>query len=98
MAAAEAGADYVMFGEPDADGVRPSFDAISNASPGGRKCSKRPASPYAASLDEIAPLVEAGADFIALGAAAIVLARPRQNRGDACRLRPASQAAGSDAA
>ena len=28
MAAAEAGADYVMFGEPDAAGRRPSFDAI----------------------------------------------------------------------
>jgi thiamine-phosphate pyrophosphorylase len=28
MLAAEAGADYVMFGEPDADGQRPSFAAI----------------------------------------------------------------------
>ena len=28
MLAAEAGADYVMFGEPDAAGHRPSFEAI----------------------------------------------------------------------
>src|SRR5947207_6098239 len=28
MLAAEAGADYVMFGEPDADGRRPAFEAI----------------------------------------------------------------------
>ena len=28
MVAAEAGADYVMFGEPDAAGERPAFDAI----------------------------------------------------------------------
>ena len=28
MLAAEAGADYVMFGEPDVGGHRPSFDAI----------------------------------------------------------------------
>src|SRR5262249_55316719 len=28
MLAAESGADYVMFGEPDEDGERPSFEAI----------------------------------------------------------------------
>ena len=28
MVAAEAGADYVMFGEPDTSGERPSFEAI----------------------------------------------------------------------
>ena len=28
MLAAESGADYVMFGEPDADGARPPFEAI----------------------------------------------------------------------
>ena len=28
MLAAEAGADYVMFGEPDATGRRPAFDAV----------------------------------------------------------------------
>ena len=38
-----------------------------SASPGGRKCSRRLASAMPAALDEVAPLVEAGADFVALG-------------------------------
>ena len=44
MTAAEAGADYVMFGEPDGGGERPSFEAIESASSGGRKYSRRRAS------------------------------------------------------
>ena len=45
MVAAERGADYVMFGEPDASGERPGFRARSrSASPGGRKCSRPRAS------------------------------------------------------
>ena len=47
MLAAEAGADYVMFGEPDEDGRRPSFEPSSNASNGGRRCSRFPASGFA---------------------------------------------------
>ncbi len=67
MIAAEAGADYVMFGEPDASGARPTFAAIEDRIAWWAEVFESPCVGYAASLDEIAPLVAAGADFIALG-------------------------------
>ncbi|MEI9804784.1 MAG: thiamine phosphate synthase [Pseudolabrys sp.] len=44
MTAAELGADYIMFGEPEPSGERPAFRPSRNASRGGPKCSRRPAS------------------------------------------------------
>jgi thiamine-phosphate pyrophosphorylase len=67
MTAAEAGADYVMFGEPDASGTRPSFAAIEDRIAWWAEVFEIPCVGYAASLDEVAPLVKAGADFVALG-------------------------------
>jgi thiamine-phosphate pyrophosphorylase len=67
MAAAEGGADYVMFGEPDERGERPSFDAILERVSWWAEVFEAPCVAFAGSLDEIAALVEAGADFIALG-------------------------------
>ena len=67
MVAAEAGADYVMFGEPGAAGERPSFDAIEERIAWWAEVFEIPCVGYAASLDEVAPLVQAGADFVALG-------------------------------
>ncbi len=67
MSAAEAGADYVMFGEPDANGDRPSFEAIEERVAWWAEVFEAPCVAYAASLDEVAPLVAAGADFVALG-------------------------------
>ncbi len=67
MLAAEQGADYVMFGEPDADGVRPAFAAIEERIAWWAEVFEIPCVGYAASLDDIAPLVAAGADFVALG-------------------------------
>jgi thiamine-phosphate pyrophosphorylase len=67
MLAAEQGADYVMFGEPDAAGARPSFEAIEERVAWWAEVFESPCVAYAASLDNIAPLVAAGADFIALG-------------------------------
>ncbi len=67
MLAAEQGADYVMFGEPDALGVRPEFEAIEERVAWWAELFECPCVGYAASLDDIAPLVAAGADFIALG-------------------------------
>ena len=67
MLAAEAGADYVMFGEPDDE--RP--PAVVRGRPrarrmvgGGVRNSLRR---LCRRLDEIAPLVQAGADFVAVG-------------------------------
>jgi len=67
MLAAERGADYVMFGEPDAAGRRPAFDAIEERVAWWAEVFEIPCVGYAASLDEVASLVAAGADFVALG-------------------------------
>jgi thiamine-phosphate pyrophosphorylase len=67
MLAAEQGADYVMFGEPDATGGRPTFSAIEERVAWWAEVFEIPCVGYAASTDEIAPLVTAGADFVALG-------------------------------
>lgn len=67
MTAAEGGCDYVMFGEPDADGRRASFEAILERVSWWAEVFEAPCVAYAASIDEVAPLVEAGADFIAVG-------------------------------
>lgn len=67
MLAAEAGADYVMFGEPDAGGQRPSFDAIIERVEWWAQVFEIPCVGYAHSLDEIAPLARACADFVAVG-------------------------------
>jgi thiamine-phosphate pyrophosphorylase len=66
MQAGEAGVDYVMFGEPDPDGRRPAFDAILERVAWWAELFVVPCVAYAASLDEIAPLCEAHADFIAV--------------------------------
>jgi thiamine-phosphate pyrophosphorylase len=67
MLAAEAGADYVMFGEPDGAGGRPSFDAVIERVSWWSELFEVPCVAYAGDREEIAPLVQAGADFIALG-------------------------------
>src|SRR5215831_1988947 len=67
MLAAEQGADYVMFGEPSVEGQRPALPAIEERVAWWAEVFEIPCVGYAASLDDIAPLVTAGADFIALG-------------------------------
>ena len=67
MFAAEAGADYVMFGEPDKAGRRPAFDAIIERVAWWAEVFEIPCVGFAASLEEVQPLAAAGADFIALG-------------------------------
>ncbi len=67
MTAAETGADYVMFGEPEDSGRRPSFEAIVERVEWWAEVFEIPCVAYAASADEVEPLVSAGADFIALG-------------------------------
>lgn len=67
MVAAETGADYVMFGEPGEAGQRPGFEAVEERIAWWAEIFEAPCVGYAASLDEVAPLVKAGADFIALG-------------------------------
>jgi thiamine-phosphate pyrophosphorylase len=67
MLAAEAGADYIMFGEPDTSGRRPAFAAIAERIAWWAEVFEVPCVGYAAALEEVAPLAAAGADFVALG-------------------------------
>jgi thiamine-phosphate pyrophosphorylase len=71
MVAAEHGADYVMFG----DNLRPSLEAVIERVSWWAEVFETPCVAFATSLDEIAPLVDAGADFVAVGDA--VFSDPR---------------------
>jgi thiamine-phosphate pyrophosphorylase len=75
MAAGEKGADYVLFGEPDANGKRPSADAIAERLDWWAELFEPPCVAWAASRDEARAFVLAGADFILVGEA--VWADPR---------------------
>jgi thiamine-phosphate pyrophosphorylase len=66
MLAAES-ADYVMFGEPDEHGPRPSFEAIVDRVTWWAEVFELPCVGFAASPDEVELLAAAGADFVALG-------------------------------
>jgi thiamine-phosphate pyrophosphorylase len=67
MLAGEAGADYVMFGEPDRRGQRPPFAAVEERVEWWADLIELPCVGYAAQADEVEPLARAGADFVALG-------------------------------
>lgn len=71
MTAAESGADYVMFGEPDRGGTRPAFEAVLDRVEWWSEVFEIPCVGYAASLDEVGPLSAAGADFVALAPAIV---------------------------
>ena len=66
MLAGESGADYVMFGEPDAQGHRPAFDAVRERVSWWAEVFQVPCVALAASLAEIEALVRDGADFVAI--------------------------------
>jgi thiamine-phosphate pyrophosphorylase len=67
MIAAESGADYVMFGEPDTAGRRPPFPAIIERVAWWAELFEPTCVGYAGSFEEIGGLAAAGADFVALG-------------------------------
>jgi thiamine-phosphate pyrophosphorylase len=67
MRAGESGADYVMFGEPNPDGSRPRFEAVLDRVAWWADVMVIPCVAYAAALDEVAPLAQAGAEFVAVG-------------------------------
>jgi thiamine-phosphate pyrophosphorylase len=75
MTAGEAGADYVLFGEPDAHGERPAADAIAERLNWWAELFEPPCVGYAATLDEARLFAEAGADFVLVGD--LVWADPR---------------------
>jgi thiamine-phosphate pyrophosphorylase len=74
MLAGETEADYVMFGEPEGGGgehrgggKNPPFAAIEERVAWWAELFQPPCIGYAASADQIRPLAQAGADFVALG-------------------------------
>jgi thiamine-phosphate pyrophosphorylase len=67
MAAGELDADYVLFGEPDAKGSRPSVEAIAERLQWWAELFEPPCAGFAASGEEIRQFTAAGADFILLG-------------------------------
>jgi thiamine-phosphate pyrophosphorylase len=64
----EAGVDYVMFGEPRPDGSVPPLPAVIERAGWWAEIFETPCVAYAPDAESIAPLVETGAEFVALGA------------------------------
>src|SRR6202023_113963 len=64
MEAGEAGADYVLFGEPDAKGVRPSVEAIAERLEWWAELFEPPCVGFATSREEAHEFAAAGADFV----------------------------------
>jgi thiamine-phosphate pyrophosphorylase len=67
MAAGELGADYVLFGEPNANGERPSMEAIAERLQWWDELFEPPSVGFAGSVDEAAGFAAAGADFVLVG-------------------------------
>ena len=67
MLAGEAGADYLLFGEPEADGHRPSSEAIAERLEWWAELFESPCVGYAQTPDEAELFAAAGADFVMVG-------------------------------
>jgi thiamine-phosphate pyrophosphorylase len=67
MAAGELGADYVLFGEPDAKGERPSAEAVAERLQWWDELFEPPCVGFAASLAEASEFAAVGADFVLVG-------------------------------
>ena len=67
MAAGEMGADYVLFGEPDAKGERPSAQAIAERLDWWAELFEPPCVGFAASFEEAHDFAASGADFVLVG-------------------------------
>ena len=75
MDAGEIGADYLLFGEPDANGQRPSSQAIAERLDWWAELFEPPCVGFAISLDEAHDFAASGADFVLVGA--FIWADPR---------------------
>ena len=67
MTAGELGADYVLFGEPDDNGQRPSVQAICDRLQWWDEVFELPSVGFAGTLEEVGAFTAAGADFILVG-------------------------------
>jgi thiamine-phosphate pyrophosphorylase len=75
MDAGERGADYVLFGEPDAAGQRPSSQAIAERLDWWAELFEPPCVGFAISFDEARDFAASGADFVLVGD--VIWADPR---------------------
>jgi thiamine-phosphate pyrophosphorylase len=66
MLAGESGTDYVMFGEPDATGRRPSFEAVLERVAWWTEIFEVPCVAFADNIAEIEELARAEAEFVAV--------------------------------
>ena len=64
MLAGELGVDYVLFGEPDAQGKRPSVEAVAERLDWWAELFEPPCIGYATSREEAYEFARAGADFV----------------------------------
>ena len=67
MRAGEAGADYVMFGEPRPDGYVPPLGDVEERAAWWAEIFETPCVAYAPSLEAVERLAATGAEFVALG-------------------------------
>jgi thiamine-phosphate pyrophosphorylase len=67
MAAGELGADYVLFGEPDASGQRPSVEAVCERLQWWDELFEPPCVGFAGAAGEVGEFAAAGADFVLVG-------------------------------
>jgi thiamine-phosphate pyrophosphorylase len=67
MEAGEMGADYVLFGEPDAKGQRPSAEAIAERLDWWAELFEPPCVGFATSIEEAYDFAASGADFVLVG-------------------------------
>jgi thiamine-phosphate pyrophosphorylase len=67
MNAGEAGCDYLLFGEPRADGSLPPLEQVLDRCQWWAEVFNTPCIGYAADMASIAPLAKTGVEFIALG-------------------------------
>ena len=67
MSAGESGADYVLFGEPDAGGQRPSAQAIAERLDWWAELFEPPCVGFASSVAEAREFAASGADFVLVG-------------------------------
>ncbi|MGP9820275.1 thiamine phosphate synthase [Salinarimonas sp. NSM] len=70
MTAGEIGVDYVLFGEPRADGSLPALETVLERAAWWAEIFEPPCVAFAPSLDAVPALARTGAEFVALGEAA----------------------------
>jgi thiamine-phosphate pyrophosphorylase len=67
MSFGEAGADYLLFGEPRPDGSLPSLESVVERASWWAEIFETPCAAYAPSLEAVEPLAATNAEFVALG-------------------------------